>query len=504
MTQVLFDDVSFGFVTPLFERLSVSFEPGWTGLIGANGSGKTTLLRLITAELSPLYGQVRIAPPSNVVWCHQQSSDQSAELERFAADTSGAAQRWRGRFGVKAFGSSVLGASASGVSRFEQLSAGERKRWQLAMTLASEPGVLLLDEPSNHLDGSAHALLSSALRRFEGIGILVSHDRALLDTLTTRTARIVAHGLELCPGNYSAASQEWRAREAATASERETLKRDRQRVDARATSQRERARSAEKDRSNRRAMKDKNDHDSRSMLRKNKAEAAGRRLARDAASLRSRVSRIDNDLSKLRVEKSLGAEIFADYVPWTKPLVMHASFDALHAGSQRLLGRTSLDIAREDKLTLEGPNGSGKTSLLRELERQNPEAFTRSVYLPQNTAHTLRAELGLALSELPPAARGQVLNIVAALGSDPGAILESSSWSPGETRKVALALGLARSAPALILDEPTNHFDLPSIERLERLLIGFPGCVVLVTHDAVLAERVATRRLRFQASELLE
>ncbi len=114
------------------------------------------------------------------------------------------------------------------------------------------------------------------------------------------------------------------------------------------------------------------------------------------------------------------------------------------------------------------------------------------------------AELARTLRELPADRRGRALEIVAALGSDPDAILASPRWSPGETRKVALALGLMSSAPALILDEPTNHFDLPSIERLERLLAGFPGALLLVTHDAVLAERVATRRLRFDAGALVE
>jgi ATPase subunit of ABC transporter with duplicated ATPase domains len=93
---------------------------------------------------------------------------------------------------------------------------------------------------------------------------------------------------------------------------------------------------------------------------------------------------------------------------------------------------------------------------------------------------------------------------VAALGSDPDAILRSHAWSPGETRKVALALGLAAHAPALILDEPTNHFDLPSIERLERLLVAFPGAIVLVTHDEALAARVATRSFAIQATTLIE
>lgn len=494
MLRISFEDVTFGFNQPLFERLTASIEPGWTGLVAPNGAGKTTLLRLIVGELSPLYGRVRVVPPHGVVWCRQRSSDQFDELRRFASDTSGPAQRWRGRLGVQ----------AAEIERFDQLSAGERKRWQLALALSSEPSVLLLDEPSNHLDAAGRSQLAAALRRFEGVGILVSHDRALLDAVTIRTARIAGRALDVCAGNYSAALREWEQLRTATANAREALKRERQRIHLRADAQRRRATAAELDRSSRRAMKDKNDHDARSILRKNQAELAGRRLARDAAALDSRVGRIDAEIASLRVDKQLGGDIFADYVPWPKPLVLRASFDALSAGDKPLLGRTSLDIARTDKIALEGPNGCGKSSLLSELRRQNPPVFAQSVYLSQTISSDVRAKLGRTLLELPAARRGRALNVVAALGSDPGAILASECWSPGETRKVALALGLVSSAPALILDEPTNHFDLPSIERLERLLEDFPGCVVLVTHDAVLAARVATRRLRFEAAELVE
>jgi ATPase subunit of ABC transporter with duplicated ATPase domains len=330
---------------------------------------------------------------------------------------------------------------------------------------------------------------------------LVSHDRALLDALTTRTARIARRSLEVCSGNYGAAMRQWEVLQAASASARDALKRDRQRIHHRADAQRRKAAGAERDRSNRQVSK--HDHDARSILRKNKAEFAGRRLARDAAALEARVLRLDAEIASYRVDKQLGGDVFAEYVPWPKPIVLRASFDSLCAGNQRLLGRTALDIARADKVVLSGPNGSGKSTLIGELERQNPHVFAASVCLPQSLNPQFIGLLARRLNELPAAQRGRALNVVAALGSDPDAILRSDGWSPGESRKVALALGLVSSAPALILDEPTNHFDLPSIERLEKLLVSFPGCVVLVTHDAVLAERVATRRLCIDSGELL-
>jgi len=495
MTRIIIDRMSFGFSAPLFEQLSVCFDTGWTGLVGSNGSGKTTLLRLIAGELAPSAGRVSLTGDAPaLVWCRQASRDQHAELLAFAHDCSRSAQRWRG----------LLGLTPDQVDRFSRLSPGERKRWQLALALSQEPNVLLLDEPTNHLDAQARERIMAALRRFEGTGLLVSHDRELLDALCARTARLRRQTLELYPGGYGAARDEWQARERATASVKAELGKVETRLARRSDEQRRRAAGAERERSVSRRAKGKHDHDARTLLAKNRAEMAGKRLARDAAALETRLGRVRAELGELRVEKELGAELFAGYSPWSKPIMLHAAFDELCVAGRRLLGRTSLSVGRSDKLALRAPNGAGKTTLLAELARQNPEAFAAALHLPQSLPPEAHAELQARLSGLDRLARGRVLSFVAALGSEPEALLRSSSWSPGETRKLALALGLARHAPALVLDEPTNHFDLPSVERLERLLATFPGCVVLVTHDAALAARVATRFLCIEAQALVE
>jgi ATPase subunit of ABC transporter with duplicated ATPase domains len=483
MARIILEQLSFGFDLPLFEPISASFDTGWTGLVGANGAGKTTLLRLIAGELEPSSGRVRRTPGASVAWCRQQSSEQLSELAEFAGDTNKTAARWRG----------LLRVEAEQLARFERLSAGERKRWQLALALSREPDVLLLDEPTNHLDAEARRLVVDALRRFGGVGLLVSHDRELLESVTRRTARLTRVGLAIYPGPYSVAHAEWEAQRRASTSQKAELRQGAERLARRADDRRRRAASAERERAASRRMKDRHDHDARSMLAKNQAEAAGRRLARDAAALDTRLERVRDQLAAIHVEKELGSELFADYTPWSKPLVLRVAFDALEVPGRRLLGPTALDVARGDKIALVAPNGSGKTSLLAEMARQNPAVFARSVVLPQSLDAPAQRALGERLEALDRAERGRVLGFVAALGSDPDAVLRSRRWSPGEARKVALALGLAAHAPALILDEPTNHFDLPSIERLERLLSAFPGSVVLVTHDEALAARVATR-----------
>jgi ATPase subunit of ABC transporter with duplicated ATPase domains len=155
----------------------------------------------------------------------------------------------------------------------------------------------------------------------------------------------------------------------------------------------------------------------------------------------------------------------------------------------------SLGVRRSDRIRLAGPNGSGKTSLLLALLEGASVPGERVLYLPQEADDEQVDAWLQELFGLPPVERGDVLSVVAALGSDPGRLLESERPSPGEARKLALALGLGVEHWLLLLDEPTNHLDLPSIERLETALNGYRGALVLVTHDDGLAASATTETI---------
>jgi len=196
VSSVVLSGVSYAWdLRPVLSDVDLHLVPGWTGVVGANGAGKSTLLGLIDGTLRPDSGAVRV--DGRVVRVDQRGVH--ADVLDFATDWSRGAVRWRAR----------LGLDPDDVDRWDTLSPGQRRRWAIGAGLASEADVLLLDEPTNHLDAEARALLVDALGAWRGTGVLVAHDRALLDAVTTRTVRVHLGRTEVYPSAYTAARAQW-------------------------------------------------------------------------------------------------------------------------------------------------------------------------------------------------------------------------------------------------------------------------------------------------------
>lgn len=202
---VAFNDVSFTYGALgqfLLEHQSVDFPPGWTGVVGPNGAGKTTVLLLATGALGPTAGSVRVTGAA--IYCPQRTDDPPDGLAGFLTRPDGRAGELVGRLAIK----------ADYHRRWPTLSHGERKRAQLAMALWRQPGVLAVDEPTNHLDAGSRALLADALGNFKGVGLLVSHDRELLDRLCDQSLFLDPPPATLRTGGYTATSAEAQREEA--------------------------------------------------------------------------------------------------------------------------------------------------------------------------------------------------------------------------------------------------------------------------------------------------
>ncbi|MBM7116051.1 ATP-binding cassette domain-containing protein [Archangium primigenium] len=477
----------------LFSDVEFHLAPGWTGLVGANGAGKSTLLRLLSRELNPTEGHLRFEPPSALVrLCPQRVEALTPDVLAFAEASDARARRLLGQ----------LGLDVTALGRWPTLSPGERKRWQVGAALAQEPDVLLLDEPTNHLDAEARDWLLSALRRFRGVGVLVSHDRALLESLTTTTLRVHGGGVRLWPGAYAAAREAWEAELDARRTSRQGAQDEHRRLQQRLVKTRQDQASASAARNAGNRLKDKYDNDARSMGAKVVAGWADMQHGRRVANTRREVEKAAAAIESIEVEKSVGRSVFVDYVRPPHPLLFSLDVPELRAGEVALFGPLRLDVPREARIRIEGPNGVGKSTLLRALLDQARVPLERVLYLPQDVGDAEAREALEAVRELPPEEKGRVLSLVAALGVEPDTLLASAQPSPGEARKLLIARGLGQHAWALVLDEPSNHLDLPSLERLEEALQGYPGALVLVSHDTHFARRCTTERWRVEAGRV--
>jgi ATPase subunit of ABC transporter with duplicated ATPase domains len=463
----------------LFADLSVTFSPGWTGIVGANGSGKTTLLQLATGELSPARGQVH--RPARMVLCAQRTDAPPELLAEFLAALDPLARELTGRLHV----------GADCLRRWPTLSHGERKRAQLAVALWQQPAVLAVDEPSNHIDAEARELLLRALGAFPGIGLLVSHDRTMLDRLCRACLFVEPPEAVLRPGTYTTALAQHRRDLAHRRAQREQAQREVRRLHQTLVARRETAAREHRDRSKRGLPP--GDHDARAKI--NGARVADSGAGAPLRQLAGRMAQASARLAGLVLPPEYDSGIFLPDCRSRRDLLCRLPPGTLALGGPaRTLAYPELLVAPTDRIALTGANGSGKSTLLGHLVRQLVLPPERLLYLPQE----IPAEAAAALIGEARALRGDRLGLAMAiirrLGSDPPRLLRTALPSPGEARKLLLALGIARQTHLIVMDEPTNHLDLPSIECLEEALAPCPCGLLLVSHDLAFLRRLTTRR----------
>jgi ATPase subunit of ABC transporter with duplicated ATPase domains len=406
------------------------------GVVGSNGVGKTTLLRLLAGLDEPERGRVRLSPPGLSVGYLPQ--------EREIANCSG----------------------------------GQSARARLAEIFCADHDVYCLDEPTNDLDFEGLEWLERLVQGVRGSVVVVSHDREFLDRTVTRIVE-----LEEGRNRIREWAGGWSEYEAARSRWREAQHRRFEAAD-------ERRREIE------------------SLLRERRGQArsqgrgAGRR---GTHALMTKVRQAERALERVeQAEKPFEPwELQLELEPARRggDLVVRLEGAVVQRGAFRL-GPIDLDVHRGDRLVIAGPNGSGKSTLLGALAGEFPLAAglrqlgagavlgeleqTRGRFAvdeplvnafggPQEQARTLLAKFGLGADDVLRPAR---------------------TLSPGERTRAQLAFLSAERVNCLILDEPTNHLDLPAIEELEAALAGYPGTIVLVTHDRRLLEGIGeTRRI---------
>ncbi|HSG90311.1 MAG TPA: ATP-binding cassette domain-containing protein [Pseudomonadales bacterium] len=465
---------------PLFTALSVHLPRGFTGVVGANGAGKTTLLELVMGRHEPERGSVEA--PGFRVLCAQRTDRPPPELEPFLAADDREACVLRGRLGLDA-----LRARA-----WATLSHGERKRLQIAAALWQGPDLLAIDEPTNHIDAEARALLMDALRRFRGVGLIVSHDREFLDGLCTRCLWMEPPTATLFEGGLTSARAQREALREQALREQGIARRARDELVRETTRRREVASRSDARRSRRGlARKDADGRARRNLARvSGKDGQAGRLLSQLDGRVRAVETRLDGAFVEARHE--LG--IWITGAPSRRSQVLAVEAGCLPLGGGRVLRFPALRVRPGERVAVTGANGAGKSTLLRHLLATQSLQPERVLFLPQE----LDAEQGRSLLELvrrlPSAELGMVMNVVSRLGSRPERLLASTTPSPGELRKLMLARGITREPHLVVMDEPTNHLDLPSIECLQSALADCPCALLLVSHDVPFLSALTSER----------
>jgi ATP-binding cassette subfamily F protein uup len=480
--------------------VSVSIEAGErVGLVGANGSGKSTLGRLLAGDDAPDGGILAVQRGARVALLSQNPTldpertaldealaglvewadakrrfdeasarvaagdgRQQVDLERAAADierTGGWDPRHRAEAVLERLGVRDPGA------RVGTLSGGERRRVALARTLVAEPDLAVLDEPTNHLDVDAIEWLERHLvGSFRGAVVLITHDRALLNAVVARTWELEGGRLYSYAGGWEAYLE---------------------------------------GKAERLAHEERTEANRRNLLRRELEWLRRQPKARTGKS-KSRIARAEAALAAGPAPPAGGVELSIESAR-TGKRILELQRLRLEVAGRTLVEGLDLTVVAGERLGIVGPNGCGKTTLLRAVCGDLAPAGGNVLlggtvaigYLSQE-----RDDLDPRRSVLENLEGGQAVEArgyLTRFGFRPSQIHQPvSSLSGGERARVALAKLLQRSANLLVLDEPTNDLDVGTLGALEELLVELEGTALVVTHDRWFLDRVATAILAFE------
>ncbi|MEV4515701.1 ABC-F family ATP-binding cassette domain-containing protein [Dactylosporangium sp. NPDC049525] len=511
----------------LFSGLDLVVAPGDViGLVGANGAGKSTLLRTLAGLLPTEAGRFGLNPPTAIIGYLPQEPDrrEGETLLQFLARRTGVAdaqkrmdaaaehieqdpdeygdalERWLALGGADLDERAAAVAADLGLAvdldlPMTALSGGQAARAGMASLLLSRYDVFLLDEPTNDLDLDGLERLERFVQGLKAGAVIVSHDREFLARTATGVLELdlAQQQVNFFGGGYGAYLEEKaiakrRAREAYE--DYDDKKSD---LEARARMQRA---WMEKGVKNARRKQPDNDKVSKGKKIEGTEKQAAKARQTDRMIERLEVVEEPRKEWQLRMEIAAAPRAGAIVATLNQAVVTRGSFT---------LGPVNLQVDWADRVAITGANGAGKSTLLGAMLQRIPLTSGTAALGPGVVVGEVDQARGLFLNDqplldafcaaVPDLLPADVRTLLAKFGLKSHHVLRpAASLSPGERTRAALALLQGRGVNLLVLDEPTNHLDLPAIEQLETALDGYPGTLLLVTHDRRMLEAVRTTR----------
>jgi ATP-binding cassette subfamily F protein uup len=464
------EEVSKAFdIRPLLKKVSLGISEGERiGIVGRNGAGKSTLMRIIAGVESADEGRVTKSNTTEIGFLAQIDSADPQSTVGDVVLGNKAKHEWASDPLIREIFTGLFGGFDDHLFErtFGSLSGGEKRRVGLAKLLIDDIQLILLDEPTNHLDVEGVAWLAEHLKRRSDLSLLViTHDRWFLDEVTLRTWEVVDGDVEEYDGGYSAfvlAKAERSRQAAATEARRNNL------------------------------------------IRK---ELAWLRRGAPARTTKPKF-RVDaaNTLIATEPPPRDGAELLRFAQNRLGNTVLEAKDCLVRAGDKELISHLTWNIGPGDRIGIVGVNGAGKTTLMRMLASEIAPAGGKLT-----TGVTVKiAFLTQHLDELNPEWRvlEAVENVAQYIELGKGKTLSASQlcerlgfnrdgqWTPvgdlsgGERRRLQLTRLLMDAPNVLMLDEPTNDFDIETLTELEDLLDSYGGTLLVISHDRYFLERV--------------